>query len=779
MPEGLEFLRAFARFFVDRSDFDRTLRSIESDAARTARAVEEGLKARAGATGPLGRSSEEAQRLELAFRRGAQAAAAFTTAHVEVSRTVKQVAQAAASELHPALSQALDALRNASQAGRAFGVGVGVMVGALTAVSVALGVFIRRLEASREAQIALNLAAGRFEFGAARGELERAEAELARIARLQEELEAAADRARRLGPLGALGGVPAFVERLLGPAVEEVEARVRQAQALARQAFVVFERPRAEAEARRAELEALREVTEAEGRRAETAAAVLGAAERQAALLRKQGELAARLASLEGLRQAIELRRLGLAGEAAQVEALAARRVAALQQAAAAQAEAAQRAALRRAAELEAVELETEVRRQERLGQRRRAEAQAAREALEIERQLEEARAQAQGRLARGLGAFQAERRQLLEEEVRQELDAIGRVAAARAAALRARLGAAEGAERVRLAAELGDVEAAAAEERRAVERRWAAERRRLDLQELRERQQAVAQELALERERFEHRLRMGRVTVEEELGRLLRLARDERLGAQERFDAQSRAHERVRELERETFELRRALGRATLADEVARQQALVEATVGGTRERLAAERALAEARRRLGEAEAAAGRAVLGFAEREFGGRAFTRAELEARFRQREREAEEIERRFALGGRVRAAELGRAFELGGLRAELAEVGLGVGEALGRGLAAALTPVREALGGLGAETLERLEAVLAAAAPDVARPLVAAYEDVFTEILAATDRFQAAFEARLREGTSRVGQALVATVYDELVGRLEREARRG
>lgn len=776
--EGPEFLRAFARFFVDRSDFDRTITSLETDAARAARTIEQSLKARAGAALPAaaaGPAEETARRLgrgAAAMQEGEEAARRFTSAHVEVSRTIKQVAQAATVELNPALAQAIDSLRNATQAGKAFGVGVGVAVGALTVASVAFGAYVARLRQARQEQIELNLAAERLDFGAARGQIDRAKRGLDELARIEEDIASA----RFFSPnIRAVVGV---IDKLFGESEEEIRQRLTRAQATAREVFERLEAPRLRLQTDQARVGVEKQLAEIQSRRASTAAEILVAAERQAWAVRRQADLQAQLVELDARREAHLLRQQGLLREAGEVERLAAEQAKALREAAEAAAEQAVSAERRRAAELDALEHEAAARRLERLNARTQAEFQAAQETLQVERRLEEARAEAAGQTAAGLATFQIERRRLTEEAVAAELEGLRRLTAAREAALRSRLSAAEGEERVRLEQQLTDVLADAEEARLAILRRAEQQRRQLQVQEFEERQRLIRQELALEEQRFQHRLRLGQATIPEELAFLQRQAEDARRTEQERAQASEQSRQRIRELDQQLFDFQRQLGRQTLADEVARNRELVALAKAGTQERFEAERRLAESLRQLRQQAIGAAQGALGFARQEFGEEAFTRRELERRFRERQREAEEVRRRFGAGGVVTAEELERAFQIGGLQEQVEALGVSVGEALKAGLEAALTPVREVLAGIGQETVQQLQATLAVAGAEAGAPLVSAYQGAFDQILAAAGGFVQRLEATVTAGSSRIAGRVADSVYDQIVGRFERELRR-
>jgi hypothetical protein len=127
--------------------------------------------------GALDAANREVQRfsndIERGFRRGQQSAEQFSASFSQVGRVTRVLAGDVASQLNPALGEAVNALGAAAGATRGLGLVTGGLVTGLAVAGVGLSQYIQGLNAAAERQGALNLAVKAFDAGAIRTQLQK------------------------------------------------------------------------------------------------------------------------------------------------------------------------------------------------------------------------------------------------------------------------------------------------------------------------------------------------------------------------------------------------------------------------------------------------------------------------------------------------------------------------------------------------------------------------------------------------------------------------------
>jgi hypothetical protein len=238
----------------------------------------------------------------------------------------------------------------------------------------------------------------------------------------------------------------------------------------------------------------------------------------------------------------------------------------------------------------------------------------------ESERALEVARADVEGRQVDGLEELLARKRQVIEESAAAELQAIDEVAASQRRAaderieqlqneadlLRSRPGfetnfqlrqKAVGLDTELAKAQdaLANLEADADAKRLARERKLLEDLAALRKEDFERRRANIVRNQRLDDESFQHLVATGQATIQVEIDRLKLLALDPERTHGERLKFAEQARTRERQDQQQELDFRRLLGEATLQDEIAFQQRLVDAARQGTQERRDLERKLAD----------------------------------------------------------------------------------------------------------------------------------------------------------------------------------------
>jgi hypothetical protein len=698
---AFEFLQAFARFFVDRTEFDRTIGRLETDAARASTVIEKALSA-TPELGPAGGvlPPEEARASARALRESAGATDELSEAQdkagrgaTAVARSVREVSRNLASELDPALGQAVGGLVSGAQAAREFSVGIGFVVGAMTVIAAVAATYVQRLREAREAQVQLSMAQLAGDFAAAQSQVQANVLVLERYAERQREI------AR--GP-GAVGGAPPFaaflahVENLFGEAEEELRRRAAAAAKLAADQFQAIEVPKRLIETQLEGVKVQQQAARADLERASTVEEVTAAVARNAEAIREQADLQARQQEEAGRLEGQRLIDLGmLTGEAGLVAAgkfvaeQARKRGESIRQAAEVSARELTEINQRRVAEIEALEIDAEQRRQERLRDRARLERETESQLTEIASTAAQERATFEGHAFTSVAAVFEERRAMVERTASEELDALKRVTAEQVAAIQTRLQAARGDERARLEQQLVDVTATAETEKTRITERATVERARLD-----------AQETSARRAELERR----------------------------------------RQLDQEYFDVLKAARVVNLQDEIARQVQLVAQTEAGTKQRLDAERRLIEQVTAMRAAQASAAAGIMGVVQQsleEQGLTEFTAADVARTLAEVQREAKSQAGLFVSGaGTLTKEQFAQIGQVTSLQEQLGTLGQTPEQVLTGAVGQIFTAGQSPLAGSGSLLGQEFLAAIKEGMPIVTSGLLTAFMDALTTALA-------------------------------------------
>lgn len=593
-------------------------------------------------------------------------------------------------ELAPGLAQVVLNTGNAAREARNLGVRLGSLLIVGTAVSSIFTLYAQSLREARERTIAAGQAVRNLDFGAATGNLEKAIGEIDKLNQLQKEsLE---------GP-GRAGGPPPFqaflanIELLFS---KGIKARIEEATQRAKEFVQLFqdvELPKLERQSRTEELSAERARLQLATQGAETEAERTRILDQQKAVVQGLSDVA-----IAGLRAEAELRAVALENKAketglsdlnnvaAQIREQAERRVGAAVAATAVEMERLTLETAQANAEARALAAEELASSLERARDVRQAQASAAQAILESERSIAEGRAQFLGQATAGLEAFQGKRRAIVQQEVQDELTSLAEVAKARQEALQARLGGAQGNEAVRIRQQLAALGEQVAADRSKLLARQAAEESALRAKELAETRAHRQAQLKEETDYFELRKQLNQTTVAEELGQLERLTRDERATVDQRRRAQVELVQQRKAVDQEYFDLLKAAGLTSLADELRRQAQLVAAAKEGSRERLAAEKEFFDKQKQLRDAAATAGQGLLGLGAarlREQGQEDFTREEALGAAEEARQQAQQTFGKLGGGGRISGEEFAAAGQAADVFAKLRDTGVSASQALG------------------------------------------------------------------------------------------------
>ena len=314
----------------------------------------------------------------------------------------------------------------------------------------------------------------------------------------------------------------------------------------------------------------------------------------------------------------------------------------------------------------------------------------------------------------------------------------------------------------------------------------------------------------------FDLRKTLGDVTVSEELGRLSQIVNDTTRSEAERTAAVRSRAELQKQAEQSLFDLRRALGLATLQDEVARQQEIVNNTKAGTQARIAAETELANKQQQLRDANKSAAQQLidsLSDSLKARGVEGVNKDNLAQEFERRRLAAQDLINTFNQGITVDPDKLKAAQQFVGLANTVTKTGGGVGgiltaggtafaqdlakagpripgaadaaelakeearaqiiaDAKGISLSEAMAQMGNAPTGMAAEQAKLNEV------QNSVGMLGKSYTDNYQAILTATDTFIATMNQKITEGNAKIVTTVGDGVVNGLIKRLEQEALR-
>jgi hypothetical protein len=281
-------------------------------------------------------------------------------------------------------------------------------------------------------------------------------------------------------------------------------------------------------------------------------------------------------------------------------------------------------------------------------------------------------------------------------------------------------------------------------------------------------------------------RVANGQATMAEELAFNERRVADTRNTAEQQMTAVTNLRTQLTTIDQTYFNIRRTLGDATLADEVKRQQDIVDATQKGTKARLDAEVELANKTKALRDQQLSVTQRAINAAVDALvaAGRDITQSNIASEVQKMFDQGATAMQRFTDGmsgvgatAQEQGDNLKKGFDMASLAKDAKDVG-GLMTAMGAAGSSALAQLQGKTEDWGKALNETIATGRSINLDAGLARMEGSWDKSLTAMLAAADTFIETLNAKINAGTSRVADSLYAKFVGRLVTDLEDEAAR-